>query len=113
MISRPHQSADQSDSGKADDLRQLRHKKSPPSDFLAECAGDFADHPEGRRNEHENKKRERWRKILPTEVRTNFRQDRSIESAEPGEPDDKIDRQRVTDRNEIRQKSHSRPLTNR
>src|SRR5437667_9391238 len=36
MIKRPHQSADQSNSGKADHYRQFRNQKSAPTNFVAE-----------------------------------------------------------------------------
>src|SRR5205823_5152678 len=101
MIKRPHQSADQSNSGKADYFRQLRNQKSAPTDFFAERAGKFADHSERGRDEYKKNERERRRKILPTEICGHFRQDRHVETAETGGPRNQINRQRVPDRNEI------------
>src|SRR5438046_10131936 len=101
MIKRPHQSADLSDSGKADHFRQLRNQKSAPTDFFAERTRKFADHSERGRDEHEKNERERRRKILPTEICSHFRQDRHDETAETSGPGNQTNRHRGSDRNQI------------
>src|SRR5947207_3167158 len=57
MIGGPHQSANEANTGEANDLGQLRDKKAAPAYFFAERARGLAYHAERRSQEDEERKR--------------------------------------------------------
>src|SRR2546423_2173359 len=104
MISRPHQAADEADAGEADHLVQFGNEKATPANLFAERARSLGDKTD--RRSEDQKKNERYRRweIRPPELRRSAREKIVIgKAAERSEPDDQINRKRVSQRNEIGQ----------
>src|SRR6478672_7690749 len=104
MVDGPHQAADHAHAGEADDLVQFGNEKTAPADFFAKGTRSFSDKANRCSEKDEQREDDSRREIRPAELRGGALDKISgKKAAERREPRDKINRQRVGERDQIRE----------